>query len=216
VPDGVSADEAETLIVNGLTAYQMLHRNAKVRAGQTVLVLGASGGVGTILVQLARHAGARVIGTASPRHHDALRALGVEPVDYRDPDLAARVRELARDGVDAVFDHLGGASVTRSYRLLNRTGTLVSYSIASKLDDTGPLLPGFLRLLAKLAPRCPRTPRRRCTAGSSPARGDRQSPGRPRGQGRWRPGTLGRARTSPACAQNKSPRCGAGRRPQAA
>jgi NADPH2:quinone reductase len=95
VPDGVSADEAETLIVNGVTAYQMLHRTAKVQAGQTVLVLGASGGVGTILVQLARHAGARVIGTASPRHHDALRALGVEPIDYRSPDLAARVRELA-------------------------------------------------------------------------------------------------------------------------
>jgi NADPH:quinone reductase-like Zn-dependent oxidoreductase len=151
VPDGVSADEAETLIVNGVTAYQMLHHSAKVQAGQTVLVLGASGGVGTILVQLARHAGARVIGTASPRHHDALRALGVEPIDYRDPDLSARVRELAPGGVDAVFDHLGGASVTRSYRLLNRIGTLVSYSIASKLDDTSPVLPGFLRLLAKLA-----------------------------------------------------------------
>jgi NADPH2:quinone reductase len=151
VPEKVSADEAETLIVNGVTAYQMLHRSAKVQAGQTILVLGASGGVGTILVQLARHAGVRVIGTARPRHHNALRALGVEPIDYHDPDLAARVRELAPGGVDAVFDHLGGASVTRSYRLLSRTGTLVSYSIASKLDDTSALLPGFLRLLAKLA-----------------------------------------------------------------
>lgn len=151
VPDGIGADEAETLIVNGVTAYQMLHRSAKVQAGQAVLVLGASGGVGSILVQLARHAGAHVIGTASTRHHDALRALGVEPVDYRDPDLAARVAELAPGGVDAVFDHLGGASVTRSYRLLNRTGTLVSYSIASKRDDTGPVLPAFLQLLAKLA-----------------------------------------------------------------
>jgi NADPH:quinone reductase-like Zn-dependent oxidoreductase len=151
VPDGVCAEEAETLIVNGLTAYQMLHRAAKVQAGQTVLVLGASGGVGTVLVQLARHAGARVIGTASPRHHDALRALGVEPIDYRDPDLAVRVRALAPDGVDAVFDHLGGASATVSYRLLNRTGTLVCYSIAAKLDDTSPILVDFLTLLAKLA-----------------------------------------------------------------
>ena len=92
-----------------------------------------------------------MIGTASLRHHDALRALGVDPVDYRDPDVSARVRELAPGGVDAVFDHLGGASVTRSYRLLNRTGTQVSYSIASKLDDTSALLPGFLRLLARLA-----------------------------------------------------------------
>src|SRR3954451_16072746 len=119
VPEGVSAEEAETLTVNGLTAYQMLHHVAKVRAGQTVLVLGVGGGVGTLPAQLARHAGARVIGTASPRHHEALRELGVEPVDYRDPDVAARVRELAPDGVDAVFDHLGGASIAVSYRLLN-------------------------------------------------------------------------------------------------
>ncbi len=151
VPEGIGADEAETLVVNGLTAYQMLHRTAKVRAGQTVLVLGASGGVGSILVQLARHAGARVIGTARPRHHDALRALGVEPIDYQDPDLVARVRELAPDGVDAVFDHLAGASLTRSYRLLNRTGTLVSYSIASKLDGSRPVLLDFLPHLARLA-----------------------------------------------------------------
>lgn len=151
VPDGVAAEEAETLVVNGITAYQMLHGRAKVRAGQTVLVLGASGGVGTILVQLALLAGARVIGTASPRHHEALRALGAEPVDYRDPDLAASVRGLAPDGVDAVFDHLGGASVGLSYRLLNRTGTLVSYSIASKLDDKTPVLLSFLALLSKLA-----------------------------------------------------------------
>ncbi|MEU6538359.1 medium chain dehydrogenase/reductase family protein [Streptomyces sp. NPDC047000] len=150
VPDGISADEAETLVVNGLTAYQMLHRSAKVQAGQTVLVLGVSGGVGTVLAQLARHAGARVIGTAHPRHHEALRAQQVEPVDYRDPDLAARVRELAPTGVDAVFDHLGGASVTLSYRLLNRTGTLVSYSIAAALDDTRPVLLDFLPLLARL------------------------------------------------------------------
>ena len=150
VPDGVTADEAETLVVNGVTAYQMLHGRAKVRSGQTVLVLGAGGGVGTILVQLARQAGARVIGTAGPRHHEALRALGAEPIDYRDPDLAARVRELAPDGVDAAFDHLGGASVGLSYRLLNRTGTLVSYSIASKLDDRTPVVLTFLALLSKL------------------------------------------------------------------
>ncbi|MHA6757244.1 medium chain dehydrogenase/reductase family protein [Streptacidiphilus sp. PAMC 29251] len=151
VPDGIEAAEAETLVVNGLTAYQMLHSSAKVQAGQTVLVLGASGGVGTILVQLARHAGVRVIGTASPRHHQALRALGVEPIDYRDPDLAVRVRALAPDGVDAVFDHRGDASVNRSYRLLNRTGTLVVYSIAAKLNDTSPIIFDFMRLLAKLA-----------------------------------------------------------------
>ena len=81
VPDGIGAAEAETLVVNGITAWQMLHRTARVRAGQTVLVHGANGGVGSVLVQLARAAGVKVIGTASARHHDTLRELGVQPVD---------------------------------------------------------------------------------------------------------------------------------------
>jgi NADPH:quinone reductase-like Zn-dependent oxidoreductase len=95
-----------------------------VQAGQTVLVHGASGGVGTTLVQLAQHAGATVIGTASPRHHDQLRALGVQPIDHNDPDIPARVREITPAGVDAVFDHRGGPSVRQSYKMLAPGGTL--------------------------------------------------------------------------------------------
>ena len=151
VPDGVDPAAAETVVVNGITAWQMLHRSARVQAGQTVLVHGANGGVGTTLVQLARHAGARVIGTASPKHHDQLRAMGVQPIDYHDPDLAARVRELAPDGVDAVFDHLGLDSARRSYRLLARGGTLVSYGQASQRDTRTPMLVLFVPLLAQLA-----------------------------------------------------------------
>ena len=85
VPDGLDAAEVETLIVNGVTAWQMLHRTARVRAGETVLVHGANGGVGTTLVQLAVHAGVRVVGTAHPRHHEALRSLGVDPGRLRRP-----------------------------------------------------------------------------------------------------------------------------------
>src|SRR5664279_6141324 len=76
VPHGLDPAEIETLIVNGITAWQMLHRTARVRRGQTIVVHGASGGVGTTLVQLARHAGVHVIGTSAPRHHPALQALG--------------------------------------------------------------------------------------------------------------------------------------------
>ena len=148
VPDGLDPAEVETVVVNGITAWQMLHRKARVQAGQTILVHGANGGVGTTLVQLARHADIRVIGTASPRHHQALRDLGVLPLDYKDPDLAARVRELAPDGVDAVFDHIGGASLKRSFGLLAPRGTLVSYSL---LKDTGPMVPAFCAMLAQLA-----------------------------------------------------------------
>lgn len=148
VPAGLDPGEAETLVVSGLTAYQMLHHRAEVRAGQTILVHGANGGVGTTLIQLALHAGVRVIGTSSPRHHAALRELGVLPVDYHDLDLATRVRELAPGGVDAVFDHIGGKSIVRSWSLLAKGGTLVSYAM---LKDSGPMIPAFLALLAKLA-----------------------------------------------------------------
>ncbi len=151
VPDGVDPAEAETLVVNGLTAWQMLHRTAKVRPGQTILVMGANGGVGSTLVQLARLAGVRVIGSASPRHHDAVRALGAEPVDYRDPDLRARVLELAPGGVDAVFDHVGGPGIVESYRMLAPRGSLISYGTAATRDDVGsskkPVLMLFGRLL---------------------------------------------------------------------
>ena len=148
VPAGLDPGEVETLVVSGLTAYQMLRRRAQVRAGQTVLIHGANGGVGTTLAQLALHAGARVIGTSSPRHHAALRELGVLPVDYHDPDLAGRVRELAPGGVDAVLDHIGGASITRSWSLLAKGGTLVSYAM---LKDSGPMIPAFVALLVRLA-----------------------------------------------------------------
>ncbi|MBZ6254300.1 medium chain dehydrogenase/reductase family protein [Streptomyces olivaceus] len=150
VPDGIDPAAAETVIVNGVTAWQMLHRTAKVRAGGTVVVLGANGGVGSTLVQLARHAGITVIGTASPRHHEALRRLGVSPVDYRDPDMYARIRELAPDGVDAVFDHIGGPAIEDSWQLLRRGGTLVSYGTAASKDEEGNSQAPVLKLFARL------------------------------------------------------------------
>ncbi|MCX5151976.1 medium chain dehydrogenase/reductase family protein [Streptomyces sp. NBC_00320] len=150
VPDGVSAVDAETAVVNGITAWQMLHRKARVRAGQTVLVHGANGGVGSILVQLALAAGAQVIGTASARHHDALRALGVAPVDYRSGNVPARVRALAPGGVDAVFDHVGGEGIVDSWRLLAPGGTLVSYGSAATRDDEGSGSSPILKLLGRV------------------------------------------------------------------
>jgi NADPH:quinone reductase-like Zn-dependent oxidoreductase len=150
VPEGVDAERAETMVINGITAWQMLHRTARVRAGGTVLVLGANGGVGSVLVQLARAAGLKVIGTASPRHHEALRAEGVTPLDYRVKDLAARVRALAPGGVDAVFDHVGGPGIVDSWRLLAPGGTLVAYGTASTRDDRGSKQWPVLKLLARV------------------------------------------------------------------
>ncbi|MFE2033298.1 medium chain dehydrogenase/reductase family protein [Streptomyces scopuliridis] len=150
VPAGIGAAEAETLVVNGITAWQMLHRKARVRAGQSIVVHGANGGVGSVLVQLARAAGVKVIGTASARHHDALRERGVTPIDYRTEDVAARVRELAPGGVDAVFDHVGGRSVVDSWSLLAPGGTLVSYGSASTRDDEGSKQWPVVKLLGRV------------------------------------------------------------------
>ena len=154
VPDGILPADAETAVVNGLTAWQMLHRSARATAGQTIVVHGANSGVGGILVQLATHAGIRVIGTASPRHHDALRAAGVEPLDYSDPALLDRVLELSPGGVHAVFDNVGGDSARMGRRMLARHGALVCYSIISEVADVsgnGALMLRFLRALGRIA-----------------------------------------------------------------
>jgi NADPH:quinone reductase-like Zn-dependent oxidoreductase len=150
VPDGVDAAEAETVVVNGVTAHQMLFRVAEVQAGQTIVVLGANGGVGSTLVQLARHAGVKVIGTASPKHHPLVEKMGAIPVDYRDPKMAQKIKELAPGGVDAVFDHVGGDGLKTSWHLLNKHGTLVSYGVAALKDDPGSVTRAYMNLFAQL------------------------------------------------------------------
>ncbi|SDB96771.1 NADPH:quinone reductase [Raineyella antarctica] len=105
-PSGMDWDAAAGLPLAGLTAYQVLNRLG-TGPGMTVLVHGGAGGVGQAGIQLARHAGARVIATASEHNHDLLRSLGAEPVSYGD-GLADRVRALAPAGVDVVADFVGG------------------------------------------------------------------------------------------------------------
>lgn len=150
VPATVDPVAAETVIVNGLTAWRMLHRAARVRSGQTIVVLGAAGGVGSLLVQLARAAGVTVIGVAGPAQQESVAALGATPVDYRQEDVPARVRELAPEGVAAVFDHVGGDGIGDSWRMLARGGTLVSYGTAATKDLPGDPRRPVLLLLARL------------------------------------------------------------------
>jgi len=150
VPEELDAGEVVALITNGVTAYQMIHRVAKVRAGQTVLVHGAGGGVGTLLVRLALRAGARVIGTASPGKHDQVREMGAIPLDYRDPLVVERVREHAPDGVAAVFDHAAGPGMKRSWAMLGRGGILVVYGSASTIDDKGWRMAPYVSTMSRL------------------------------------------------------------------
>ncbi|TQK43523.1 NADPH:quinone reductase-like Zn-dependent oxidoreductase [Streptomyces sp. SLBN-118] len=124
-PLNLSFEQAAGLPLAGLTAYQVLHGALTVKGGDTVLVHAAAGGVGSLAVQLAKHAGARVIGTASERNHDHVRELGAEPVTYGD-GLDDRVRALAPDGVDAAFDTIGGVALRSAAALLAPEGRLAS------------------------------------------------------------------------------------------
>ncbi|MEW2258192.1 NADP-dependent oxidoreductase [Streptomyces sp. NPDC047869] len=124
-PRNLSFEEAAGLPLAGLTAFQALTKVIEVKAGETVLVHAAAGGVGSIAVQLAAHLGARVIGTASEYNHDYVRSLGAEPVTYGE-GLAERVRALAPAGVDAALDTIGGQTTKTSADLLTPEGRLVS------------------------------------------------------------------------------------------
>ncbi|EGX58360.1 putative zinc-binding oxidoreductase [Streptomyces zinciresistens K42] len=135
-PRNLTWEQAAGLPLAGLTAYQVLTRALEVGRDETVLVHAAAGGVGSIAVQLARHLGARVIGTASARNHDFVRDLGGEPVAYGE-GLVERVRGLAPEGVDAVFDTVGGEALKTSANLLAPEGRLVSIADPDVFDYGG-------------------------------------------------------------------------------
>lgn len=127
IPDGVSDVQAAASILNYVTAWQMIDRVAGVQPGQSALVTGAAGGVGTALLQLLRLAGAKTYGAASVVKHDAIRALGAIPIDYRQGRLNRLVRSLEPGGVDVVFDAVGGSNVTPSLKSLRTGGRLVGF-----------------------------------------------------------------------------------------
>ncbi|MEK0099776.1 NADP-dependent oxidoreductase [Streptomyces sp. A475] len=135
-PRNLTYEEAAGLPLAGLTAYQVLTGALAVQEGDVLLGHAAAGGVGSIAVQLGRHLGARVIGTASERNHDFLRELGAEPITYGE-GLAERVRALAPEGVDAVFDTVGGEALKVSADLLAPGGRLASIADASVVDLGG-------------------------------------------------------------------------------
>ncbi|MDQ3720198.1 MAG: NADP-dependent oxidoreductase [Actinomycetota bacterium] len=128
-PPALSFEEAAALPLAGLTAFQALHEKLEIQAGETVLIHAASGGVGRFAVQLARLAGARVIGTARAANHDAVRDLGAaEVIDYSEQDVADVVRASHPAGVDAVLDLVGGEALERSPELLADGGRIASVS----------------------------------------------------------------------------------------
>ena len=137
VPTGLDPAEAVSLVLNYITAYQMLHRCAHIKPGESILINGgAAGGVGTALLQLGKLANLKkMYGTASSEKHDIVSDLGGIPIDYKSADVVQEVIKLTgyddddkgKPGVDAVFDGIGGKSFQSSYEILRSGGRLVAY-----------------------------------------------------------------------------------------
>jgi NADPH2:quinone reductase len=133
VPSGLDAAEAVSLVLNYVTAYQMLHRSAHVRPAQRALIHGAAGGVGSALMQLGRVAGLQMYGTCSSRGASAVSDLGGVPIDYQHQDFVEEMHRLTGDGVDVVLDGIGGTHMWRSREALRPGGKVVVYGLTSSL-----------------------------------------------------------------------------------
>lgn len=129
VPAGLNAAEAVSLVLNYTTAYQLIHRIAKLQKGESVLIHGAAGGVGTAALQLGGRQGLKMFGTASAGKHSLVAELGGIHIDYRNEDFTVRA-----SGVDAVFDAVGGRNWLRSYGALGKGGRFVGYGVSAALE----------------------------------------------------------------------------------
>lgn len=127
VPNDLDPAEVVSLALNHLTAYQMLYRFANVQPGERVLFHAAASGVGTALIQLGKLAGLTMFGTVSERKHDIVKELGATPIDYQREDFVECVLDSTKDGVDAIFDPIGGLHIWRSFQALNTVGRLIAY-----------------------------------------------------------------------------------------
>src|SRR6266536_2491926 len=128
VPDGLDPVDVAAVTLNYFIAYQMLHRVAKIKSGQRILVHGGSGGVGLAFLQLAELIGdVTVFASCSARNIDLVRGHGAIPIDYRAQDFVNVVRDTVGNTIDAAFDPVGGGHFARSYSVLRRGGSLVAY-----------------------------------------------------------------------------------------
>jgi NADPH2:quinone reductase len=127
VPEGIDPAEGVSLVLNYMTAYQMLHRLAEVAPGEWILIHGGAGGVGTALLQLGKLADLCMIATASARKQAILTELGAIAVNYEAEDFVARIRQVIPEGVNSVYDPIGGENIARSFDALRTGGILVTY-----------------------------------------------------------------------------------------
>jgi NADPH:quinone reductase-like Zn-dependent oxidoreductase len=154
VPDELDPTEAVSLVLTYVTAYQMLHRYAKIKSKQRILIHGAAGAVGTAILQLGKLLDLEMYGTASKSKHELIAGLGAIPIDYRNEDFIERIKTYTNDGVDAAFDPIGGENFKRSFKSLKLGGKLVAYGFyKASTGKGGSILFDFLRLqLMKVIP----------------------------------------------------------------
>ena len=130
VPEPVDPGEAASLILTYVTAYQMLHRVAKVQPGQSILVHGAGGAVGSALLELAGLENLIIFGTASAEKHESLQQFGATLIDYRHEDFVEKIKQSAPGGIDVAFDALGWQSFKRSLKTIKPGGLLIAYGFS--------------------------------------------------------------------------------------
>jgi NADPH:quinone reductase len=137
VPSGMDSAEAVSLILNYITAYQMMHHSAKVKSGQRVLIHGASGGVGTALLHLGKLENLEMYGTCSSKSASAVSELGGIPIDYKSQDFVKEIYRLTKDGVDVVFDPIGGKHLWESRKALRNDGRVIGYGLITSIRGEG-------------------------------------------------------------------------------
>ncbi len=127
MPGNIGFAEAATIPLAGLTAWQSLFGAAKLSAGEKILIHAGAGGVGSLAIQLATHAGATVYTTARKVNHDYVRSLGAHgAIDYAKENFVDAMRKSEPGGIDVVYDTIGGRVQERSYKTLKKGGRLVS------------------------------------------------------------------------------------------
>ena len=127
VPATLDPAEAVPLILNYIVAYHVMHRWTQVKAGDKVLIIGASGGIGTALLQLGKLAGLQMYGIASKSKHHILLEYGATPIDYHTQDFVQVIHQMEPGGLEAVFDGMAGDSFQRGFSVLRHGGTLIGY-----------------------------------------------------------------------------------------
>ena len=150
VPTTLDPAEAVTLILNYLVAYQVLHRSAQVKAGDRVLIIGASGGVGTAFLQLGKLAGLTMYGIGSKSKHHILTEMGAIPIDYHTQDFVEVIHQAEPYGLDFVFNGMAEEYLRRGLAVLRRGGTLVHYGAPQSFSRFLLLMAEFI--LFKLPP----------------------------------------------------------------